>query len=374
MIYLKHTTAFLVSLIGFTDPLAAEWMTVFDIVNGDTLNVRSGPGTSHRDIGDLKKHQVVNVLGYNSDGTWAHIKYRGQMAWISTRHLSPDMHADNGATGVGPHLVTVIAPNDPDRGLNVRGGGGTDHAVIGVLPNDEQIHVIERSRDGKWAMIAFGPGVGWVRATYIVAAQGHTQHQAHPEPVPSATPNTAPEGLPLPAIFSVSNVPAGDVFNIRSEPHSNAQIIHMVANGIPITVLGMASGNWAKVKIQDTIGFAHMNFMTRGGGTTTPTGLQLGIECLGTEPFWHMSIATDSSVTYTTNGQTTAPVALQSATPSTSQTGYPYGFMATPFSGQIDMQICSDGMSDDTYPMSATINAFNEFGAPMVALGCCRLQ
>ena len=62
---------------------SAELMQVVGVATGDTLNVRSGPGAKFADIGDIARNGAVNVLGYNTAGTWAKIRYRGQDAWVS---------------------------------------------------------------------------------------------------------------------------------------------------------------------------------------------------------------------------------------------------------------------------------------------------
>lgn len=268
--------------------------------------------------------------------------------------------------------MTGIKPGDPDGGLVIRDGAGRNHAAIGVLANGAQVHVIQRSPDNAWAMIPYGNTVGWVSTAYLNST---AMPPPQPQPMPAGNPGMAPDGLPLPAIFHVNGVASGDVLNIRAKPQPGSKILHMVANGIPLAVLGMATNDWAKVQIGKTEGFAHIRYLRRGGGTTNNYGFQLGLNCIGTEPFWNMQFNTNQTVVYSIAGQTAAPVPLQSTSFSAnSPTGYPYSFVAQPYSGQVNMEICSDGMSDNTYPMSITINAVSETGAPMIVNGCCRLQ
>jgi uncharacterized membrane protein len=64
---------------------------------------------------------------------------------------------------------------------------------LGVIPNGTAVHIIQKSQDGKWGMIALTNGVGWV-STHYLAAMTST-----PNTMPSADPQTAPDGGPLPA-------------------------------------------------------------------------------------------------------------------------------------------------------------------------------
>ncbi|MBR9844180.1 MAG: SH3 domain-containing protein [Rhodobacteraceae bacterium] len=356
-----------------TTSLSAEFMVVVNIDDGDSLNVRSAPNAGSRDIGDLQEGSYVDVKGYSVDGKWARITYRGQVAWVAARFLSTGSRPDGSSTYTGAHQVTGIKAGDPDGGLNVRSGYGTEYSSLGVLPNGVQVHVVQISPDGKWAQIPFGTQMGWVSRRYLNAvASGGTTGQTRP--LPAAAPATAPDGLPLPGIFRVNGVAHNDTLNIRAEPQASAAVLLQAQNGVPMAVLGMATAKWAKVQVGGVVGFAHAGFLTRGGGMTNNYGLQLGTECIGTEPFWRMTFDTDNLVRMTLMGQATAPAPILSATFSATPTGYPYSFDAAPYSGQVNFEICSDGMSDNIYPMSIRLNTFDATGAPMVARGCCRLQ
>lgn len=262
-------------------------MSVTNLLPGDSLNVRSGPGAGYPDIGDLQDDDIINVLGHDPSGRWAQIRYRGQTAYVAVRYLSDPMRNDGSSVLTGPHVVTGIAPNDADGGLVVRDGDGMGHAQIGLLGNNAVVHVIQRSANGNWAMIAFGQGVGWVGTAYL-------QSQPVPQPVPQ---------------------PA------------------QTANGFPLDIL-----------------------------------------CRGTEPFWTIGFAVDQSVAYTSLIQGPAPVvSLTQATPAAGG-GYPYSFVAGPYSGAISAGQCSDGMSDLQYSMAIALNKPAPNGGFETVYGCCSMN
>lgn len=362
-------------------PLYAEIMKVVNIADGDTLNVRTGPNPNAPDIGDLQEGTYVDVQGYNFEGTWAQIRYRGQIGWLSAKFLSSGTRTDGSLTATGPHQVSGIQAGDPDGGLVARKSPDAKSERLGVLPNGAEIHVVQISPDGKWAQIPFGTQMAWVSRSYLnsVAEDGTSIGTPHhptgtPQPMPAGDPMTAPDGLSLPAIFSVSNVAAHDSLNIRNAPQASGQVVAQAQNGIALTVLGMATTTWAKVQLGDVVGFAHTDYLTRGGGTTNMFGFQLGTQCIGTEPFWHMTFDTDNMVRMTMMGEAAQAASLGSTTYSATPTGYPYNFDAAPYVGQVNMEICSDGMSDTSYPMSINFTAPNSSGAPVVLNGCCQLQ
>lgn len=52
------------------------------VVTSPTANLRAGPGTQHRRVGRLEKHEVVKTL--KKSGTWAQVQREGgQKGWIA---------------------------------------------------------------------------------------------------------------------------------------------------------------------------------------------------------------------------------------------------------------------------------------------------
>lgn len=348
---------------------SAELMKVVDISAGDTLNVRTGPGSNFQDIGDIQPSQFVVVLGYDATGNWAKVRYQGRIAFVSSRYLKSANRGDGSSVATGPHEVTGIKAGDPDGGLVVRDGPGTNYTNIGVLSNHTNVHVIQRSNDGKWAMIPVGTGVGWVSAAYLNSLQA--ANTPTPEPMPSPTPQTAPDGGDLPAMFTVTGVALNDSLNFRDKPSTSGNIIGRFAPGADVQVLGMASGNWAYVTNGEIAGYVNIRYLTRSGGN----GFVLGILCRGTEPFWTFEVADDRTATYTPLiGGMAAQTSLVQTTPSSMTGGYPFAFSAPPYSGLIRTQQCSDGMSDINYTMSISLNTPGQFGGNQTLYGCCSVQ
>lgn len=355
-----------------TSLACADIMKVGGLRDGDTLNVRAGAGAHFTDIGDLKSGTIVDVKGVDSTGNWGQILYRGQVAYVAMRYLEDVMPPANSSIGTGKFLVSGIKPGDPDGGLVIRAGAGSDFMVIGVLANGETIHVIERTPDGKWAMIALATQVGWVSTAYLSAIPSNDP--AQPQPMPAENPMLGPDGLPVPAVYSVTNVAADDALWVRAEPNANSTPVNALAPNAPVSVIGIATPAWAKVTVGQTVGYVNARYLTRGGGVTTSSGLQMNLICRGTEPFWTLEIAPDRSVIYTVMGGDEQRTLLHQASPSARTGGYPYTIAAQPVSGIIDQRMCSDGMSEIEYPWSILLNAPNATGNTMTAHGCCTLR
>ncbi len=77
-------------------------------VTGDTLNVRSGPGTSWRALGQLKQGDAVTVLGRTAEGDWLHVAWKDGQAWVAARFVQV-----NGDAGSLPITARPPSPAPP---------------------------------------------------------------------------------------------------------------------------------------------------------------------------------------------------------------------------------------------------------------------
>ncbi|WP_428545583.1 SH3 domain-containing protein [Profundibacter sp.] len=367
--------ATILSAASFTPANAADPYKVIGITAGDSLNVRTGAGTSFADIGDVLLGETVQVHGFDSTGKWAQITWRGQLAYVSSRYLksigsrtNTNSGSGNGtASNLGLQRVTGIAANDPDGGLVVRVGPGRSYGRVMVIPNGVGMNVVEISSGGKLSRAVFSDGgTGWVRNSYLTGAStGGTS---------TPPPSSPPQGnVVLPAVFSVINVAANDVLWVRNAPDEAAAPVTNLQPNAAVTVLEFINNGWAKVTIGQNIGYVKASYLTQGGGVTTSSGMQLGLNCNGAEPFWNLQIATDWTMTYSAMGGSPQVSSLQLANPSPSG---PYPFQLSDggqLNGTLSAQICSDGMSDITYPWKILLNA--PMSGSMQALnGCCTLQ
>jgi uncharacterized protein YraI len=144
----------------------------------DTLNVRSGPGTSYRIVGALSNGTSVRNLGCQMQGNtrWCQIEMMTDMrgrGWVAGRYLTLAGSAPPPASGP-LETVTGVPANDV---LNVRAGPGTSHRIVGALGNGSQVRVLGCQIQGnaRWCQIEMQTDMrerGWVNARYLTARQG----------------------------------------------------------------------------------------------------------------------------------------------------------------------------------------------------------
>jgi hypothetical protein len=80
-------------LINPVDPTTGANAGVICVVrvNISNLNLRAGPGTTHRVLTTLQVGEQMNVTGRNADSSWYQIKRSNNTSgWVSAAYVSPD--------------------------------------------------------------------------------------------------------------------------------------------------------------------------------------------------------------------------------------------------------------------------------------------
>lgn len=153
-----------------------------------SLNVRSGPGTTHDAVGKVANGQRLRNLGCEGagDDRWCQVEvedgaYRG---WVSGVYLRES--AAPGAAATGTPAVTESAAMGPDFWevtgvpagdyLNLRSGVGTDNPIVARASNGQSFRNLgcEGTGDGRWCHVETPDGVynGWVSGTYLREGAG----------------------------------------------------------------------------------------------------------------------------------------------------------------------------------------------------------
>lgn len=180
-----------------------------------------------------------------------------------------------------------------------------------------------------------------------------------------------------PALFNVTDVPHGDVLNVRAGPGVNHPIIATLArDATGVEAVGTnESGRWARVSLGEISGWASTRFLTRTGPNWNQ-GLPAPLYCSGTEPFWGYErlIGGGNWSDFEAQGQPYAEVWSGSAAgrgPSMFAMELDGG--TSSMTAFVRRGICSDGMSDRDYGIIAQfVRRAN--GQTVLLDGCCSLS
>ncbi|MEM5640110.1 enterotoxin EntFM [Bacillus toyonensis] len=144
-------------------------------VNVSSLNVRTGPSTSHTALGSVNKGKTVQVVGEVQD--WFKINFNGGTGYVSKDFVTKGGSAvsnetqkpttnNNNTTTVqtgGSYVVNTGA-------LKVRTGPATYNAVIGGVTNGKVLNVT--GAENGWYKINHNGRTGYVSADYVKFVKG----------------------------------------------------------------------------------------------------------------------------------------------------------------------------------------------------------
>ena len=154
--------------------------------------------------------------------------------------------------------------------LNMRQGPGTNYAVIAVLQQNTQLHMMARSSGGTWylAKTQNGP-TGWVKRYYVHTDFPYTSLPiAENHPMPTPKPPVKPPSYP-------SGTVRASYLNLRSGPGINNGAIAVLRSGTTVALMGRnASGSWLKVKVPSgAVGWVNAGYIgTKHHIQTLPAG------------------------------------------------------------------------------------------------------
>jgi uncharacterized protein YraI len=163
-------------------------LCVIEHATGETLNVRSGPGTAYGVVGTLSFDQTgVHATGVGaSDGDgqwWKEIDYFGGQGWVASWLLTANACAVASPTD---YCVTDISCLER---LNIRSGPGVSYQKLGSIPFNmvgvQGTGASTTDPDGKtWVQVRFRGSLGWA-ASWLLTASPCTPSTGSPCSLPS---------------------------------------------------------------------------------------------------------------------------------------------------------------------------------------------
>lgn len=125
-----------------------------------TVNIRSGPGTSHAIKGGLVRGQRITVTRTAHDG-WVRVSFAGSRAYIAADYVDT-----TGALPAPPKRITTTGTKIATEDLNVRSGPGKSFGAVGSLSEGTRIRLTGPQRAG-FAQIRYAGHNRWVSVAYL---------------------------------------------------------------------------------------------------------------------------------------------------------------------------------------------------------------
>ena len=149
-----------------------EW-SVKGIATDDTLFVRSGPGTSNAEIGELA-YNATGISVTACEGKWCEVQYGCIAGFASAKYLTDD---DVNAASSDFSGVFSVVDHPANEKLNIRSGPGEQYDVVAELAHDATGVMVTDCQtvdnyDYRWCNLAWNQVSGWGYGRYLQDSQG----------------------------------------------------------------------------------------------------------------------------------------------------------------------------------------------------------
>ncbi|MCU0930633.1 MAG: SH3 domain-containing protein [Serpentinimonas sp.] len=136
------------SLLLAVAAVLPAWAQEMVSVRGNTVNMRSGPGTNHEVLWELARGYPLQVKE-RRNGWLNVVDFEGDEGWVAQQVVTNTPH----------HIVK-------GRVVNLRAGPGTNHRVVGKADYGEVLPTL--ARQGDWVRVrAPNGGIAWVSRSLL---------------------------------------------------------------------------------------------------------------------------------------------------------------------------------------------------------------
>lgn len=232
---------------------------------GQSLNCRSGAGTSYGVITTLSLGQTVSTRSGSTNG-WVAVICGGQNGFVSGDYVSGGSGSgSNSNSGSNSGSTGTAVVNTGGDGLYCRTGAGSSYGVITTMADGTTVTTRGSASDG-WVPIVCGGSNGYASATYLKIGSGSGS-------------NTGNNGS-----SSTSGMKKNDhakvtsAVNLRYQANTTSGVSTVVDSGVVVLITGSLTNNFYPVDYDGLTGFIHKDYLastsaalSERGGSGTPT-------------------------------------------------------------------------------------------------------
>ena len=186
--------------------------------------------------------------------------------------------------------------------------------------------------------------------------------------------------IQIPQLHKLVGLQAGDHLNIRRQPTAASEDLgDIAADAGAVDIIDIdESGSWGKIVWQDSNAWVSLKYLeVDNSGYLQSARVPVGLQCVGTEPFWNYRVLSESSAALELPDRGDPPeLILDMTIPSSNRVNYPVALLAaSQFLSTTSLLrdgLCFDGMSDREYGWTVDI-LFYQKDQQMLLSGCCHL-
>ncbi len=244
---------------------------IYAVVDSDasTLNLRSGPSTSHDVIAEIPRGTQIVVTSYGDE--WCAVRWGSLNGYVMTKYLSFSLSPATptptpSATNVPSGSPALLANN-----ADLYTSASTNSEIQLLIPVGETVTVL--SWGETFSLVSYGNLTGYILTSTMQLYQDMETPAPSDEPTSSPTPTPTPTPTPAPTYTPVNAV--GIVLvnaQLRQEPSTSSALLMSIPAATEVTVT-MVGDSWCQVECAGTVGWMLTSqlHITEQEATPTPS-------------------------------------------------------------------------------------------------------
>ena len=209
----------------------------YRMITGNSVNVRTGPGTNYSSIMKLNKGDKVEYIATN--GNWINIKYNGKIGYVYSDYVSKISNSTSTETNDNSVKCTKVVTGNS---VNVRRGPSISYSSITKLSKEVELGYISESN--VWSKISYNGTIGYMSSQYLKEKSS----------APSTSTETSDNSV------KCTKVVTGNSVNVRRGPSTSYSAITSLSKGVKVGYISESNG-WSKINYNGIIGYMSSKYL-----------------------------------------------------------------------------------------------------------------
>ncbi len=216
------------------------------------LNLRAQPTTSSAVLMVIPSGRSVSVTGGNQNGflpvSFSGVNGFAYADFLGSGSASGDTSGDGSSSGATGGTNVLVS-------LNLRTDASTSSQIIAVMPAGATVQLLGEQRNG-FVRVTYNGTRGWAFGQFLGSGGA--------APDDSGTDSGTSSG-------ATGSAQSTSDLNLRSGAGTTFAVIGVIPAGGQVQLTGTRQNNFAQLTYNGTQGWASLDFLTTGGGTSSPT-------------------------------------------------------------------------------------------------------
>ncbi len=234
--------------------------------DGDSLNMRSGPGTGYDKLSSIPGDTVLNITGIENG--WYKTAYQGVTGYVSSDYVTLTHSGSTPAAAPSEPAPTEVPVsktgtlNTDGTSLNMRSGPGTGYGKLASIPGNAVLTIT--GEENGWYKTSYNGAVGYVSSEYV------TLTNTVQSPAVTAPSNSVSTEAAAPVTRTGILNTGGSSLNMRSGPGTGYGKLASIPASAALTITGEENG-WYKTAYLGVIGYVSADYITITDSPVAPT-------------------------------------------------------------------------------------------------------